>query len=319
MSAFVDRFYPSPDGLKLHVRDYAGPGDAARFTAICIPGLTRNARDFETVAPRLAARYRVLCVDLRGRGESEYAPDPMSYQPPTYVRDMIALFKHFRLKRAALIGTSLGGLVSILLGAVMPTKVLGIVLNDIGPDIDPAGLTRIAGFVARGFSGPSWEAAADALQALDGKLFPDFTREDWLAMARRRFREAADGTIHHDYDINIAMPFGNAAKAGAAATSLWPFYLRLKGIPVLAVRGEMSDVLAPATFAKMKDLLPHIAQCTVPQRGHTPYLDEPVARAAVDEFLARLPDRLDTATLVRRTLRQVEFLIRLRLGLVPGA
>ncbi|MDX2223764.1 MAG: alpha/beta hydrolase [Rhodospirillaceae bacterium] len=318
MSTFVDRFYPSPDGLRLHVRDYAGPADA-RFTVICIPGLTRNARDFETVAPHLAARYRVLCVSLRGRGPSDYAKDPMSYQPPTYVRDMMALFKHFGLKRAALVGTSLGGLVSILLGAVMPTKVLGIVLNDIGPDIDPAGLTRIAGFVARGYAGPSWDAAADALQALDGKLFPDYTRDDWLAMARKRFRQADDGTIHHNYDINIAKPFGDAAKAGAAATSLWPFYARLAGIPVLAVRGVMSDVLAPATFAKMKTVLPHIEQCTVPQRGHTPYLDEPVARAAVDDFLARLPGRLDGLTLARRTLRQIEFLIRLRLGGVPGA
>jgi pimeloyl-ACP methyl ester carboxylesterase len=314
---FLERTYTSHDGLALYVRDYPGPRDAP-FPIVCIPGLTRNSRDFDELAPHLAARYRVLCVDLRGRGKSAYAPDPMSYQPPTYVRDIAALLKAFSIRRAAFVGTSLGGIIAVLMGAVMPTKVLGIVMNDIGPEVDATGLTRIAAFVARGYRGPSWEAAAAALREVDGKIYPDYTHADWLKMARRRFKELPDGSIVNDYDLNLAKPFGNAAQAGAAATNLWPFFERLRGIPVLALRGEISDVLAPATFAEMKRRLPHLEQCVVPHRGHTPYFDEPAARAALDDFLARLPARLPPAEWLRRAVRQAEFLIRLKLGMLPS-
>jgi len=313
---FLERTYASFDGLQLYVRDYPGPREA-KVTVICIPGLTRNSRDFDELAPHLALKYRVLCVDLRGRGKSQYAPDPMTYQPPTYVRDMMALLKAFSLNRVVLVGTSLGGIISTVLGAVMPTKVLGIVMNDIGPEIDATGLTRIAAFVARGYSGPTWDAAAEALLQVDGKIYPDYTHADWLKMARRRFIEQPDGSIKNDYDLNLAKPFGNAAQAGSAATSLWPYFLRLTGIPVLAMRGAISDVLSPETFAKMKQRMPHIEPYTVPNRGHTPYLDEPTALAAVDDFLARLPSRLSAGQWLGRAARQAEFLVRLKLGALP--
>jgi pimeloyl-ACP methyl ester carboxylesterase len=314
---FLERYYDSHDGLKLYVRDYAGPREAP-FTVICIPGLTRNSRDFDELAPHLAQTYRVLCVDLRGRGKSQYAPDPMTYQPPTYVRDMASLLKAFSLNRVALVGTSLGGIIATVLGAVMPTKVLGIVMNDIGPEVDATGLTRIAKFVAGGYSGPSWDAAAEALRQVDGKIYPDYQKADWLKMARRRFIELPDGTIKNDYDLNIAKPFGDAAAAGSAAVSLWPFFLRLAHIPVLALRGEISDVLSPETFAKMKQKVPHMRQCIVPNRGHTPYFDEPAAREATDAFLASLPPRLGVREWLYRVLRQAEFLIRFKLGKLPA-
>ena len=136
-------------------------------------------------------------------------------------------------------------------------------------------------------------------------------------MARRRFIEQPDGSVKNDYDLNLAKPFGNAAQAGSAATSLWPYFLRLTGIPVLAMRGAISDVLSPETFAKMKARMPHIEPCTVPNRGHTPYLDEPTALAALDDFLERLPNRLSTGQWLGRAARQAEFLVRLKLGALP--
>ena len=312
---FLERTYTSFDGLKLYVRDYPGPREA-KLTVICIPGLTRNSRDFDALAPHLAEKYRVICVELRGRGKSEYAPDPMSYQPPIYVRDLLSLMKAFSLKRVALVGTSLGGIISTVLGAVVPARVMGIVTNDIGPEIDTAGLTRIAAYVARGYSGPSWDAAAEALRDVDGKIYPDYTHDDWVRMAKRRFKDAADGGVVSDYDLNIAKPFGNAANAGAAATSLWPYFLRLRDIPFLALRGAISDVLSSETFALMKLKMPQMEQCIVPARGHTPYLDEPIALAALDGFLARLPEKLSPMEWFSRFARGIEFLIRLKLGML---
>ncbi len=314
---YLEKTYTSPDGLKLFVRDYPGPA-SPRLTVICVPGLTRNSRDFDELAPHLAQKYRVLCVELRGRGKSEYAKDPMSYQPPVYVRDVIALLDAFQLKQVAFIGTSLGGIVSVALAAVMPRRLLGVVMNDIGPEIDTSGLTRIANFVARGYSGPTWDDAAKALLDLDGKIYPDWQHADWLKMARRRFTTAPDGSIKHDYDLNIAKPFGQAAQAGAAATSLWPFFLQLTDIPVLALRGAISDVLSPQTFQQMKERLPHLEQCTVANRGHTPYFDEPDAMRAVDDFLDRLPSSLSLGESLKRAFRQIGFLLRLKFGKLPA-
>jgi pimeloyl-ACP methyl ester carboxylesterase len=314
---YLDKTYTSPDGLKLAVRDYPGPA-VPRLTVVCVPGLTRNARDFDELAPHLAEKYRVLCVDLRGRGKSEYARDPMTYQPPFYVRDLIALLDSFQLKHVAMIGTSLGGILSVVLGAVVPRRVLGIVMNDIGPEVDSTGLTRIAEYVARGYTGASWDEAAKALVAVDGKIYPDYQHADWLKMARRRFIEAPDGSVKHDYDLNIAKPFGNAAQAGSAAASLWPFFLQLKDIPVLALRGAISDVLSPETFIRMKERLPHMQQCIVPDRGHTPYYDEPIAAHAVDAFLDQLPSELSVGESLKRGLRQFAFLLRLKFGTLPA-
>lgn len=315
MSQFLDRFVTTSDGLKLHLRDYPGPA-AAPLTVLCIPGLTRNARDFEDLAPHLAAKYRVLCVELRGRAGSDYAKDFTTYQPAVYVRDMIALLDQMGLPSVALIGTSLGGIISTILGAVASTRVLGIVLNDIGPEVDTSGITRIAAYVARGYSGPSWEAAAGALRELDGKIFPTFTQADWIRMAKRRFVEAPDGTIRHDYDLNLAKAFGDASKAQDNAAGLRPFFAQLTNIPVLGIRGALSDVLSPKTFADMKRILPQLEQCIVADRGHTPYLDEPEALSAIDSFLARLPPRVGAAQRAARALRQTAFLVRYKLGMI---
>ncbi len=306
---FTSRFYTSPDGLKLHYRDYSGPANAP-LTVLCIPGLTRNARDFEALAPHLATRYRVLCAELRGRGLSEYAKDPSTYVPPVYARDIAALIKSTGLAQVALIGTSLGGIISMILAGVMPAKLLGVVLNDIGPEIDPAGLARIAGYLGKTKPITTWDEAAAAVQMLDGTIYPGYQQADWLKMARRRFVQNPDGSFRPDYDLNISKPFAGST----AAVDLWPFFLSMKRIPVLAIRGGTSDLLNPAVFARMKQELPHLRQATVPPHGHAPYLDEPEALEAIDSFLATLPPRLGPLTVLSRTIGSFLFLARLKIS-----
>lgn len=307
-AAFTSRFYTSPDGLKLHYRDYAGPPDA-RLTVICIPGLTRNASDFEDVAPHLATRYRVICAELRGRGLSAYAPDPMTYVPATYVRDIIALLDSAGLTRVAVIGTSLGGIIAMLLASVIPHRLLGVVTNDIGPELDPVGLARIGSYVGRTKSIHTWEEAAAAIAAIDGAIFPEYTGADWVRMARRRFVAAPEGGLKANYDLNISKPF----MATARAVDLWPFFKSFRMMPVLAIRGALSDLLSPAIFEKMQAEVPTLQRVTVPNRGHAPYLDEPEARGAIDAFLDSLPGIISPLTALKRKATAVALLVRLKL------
>ena len=307
-AAFTSRYYMSSDGLKLHYRDYPGPPNAP-FTVICIPGLTRNARDFDELAPHLAATYRVLCVELRGRGLSEYAKDPATYVPPVYVRDVATLIKATGLAQVALIGTSLGGIVSMVLGGVFSAKLLGIVLNDIGPEVNQAGLTRIAGYLGKTKPINSWDDAAEAMKMLDAQIYPGYQQADWLKMARRRFIQGEDGAFRPDYDLNISKPFAGST----AAVNLWPYFLAMGNIPVLAIRGETSDLLAPEVFARMKQGMPKLTQVTVPNHGHAPYLDEPEAVQGIDAFLAKLPAKLSPFTVAARAVKSLIFLIQLKI------
>ncbi|MSO73048.1 MAG: alpha/beta hydrolase [Rhodospirillaceae bacterium] len=305
---YTSRFYTSPDGLKLHYRDYAGPAHAP-LTVLCIPGLTRNARDFEDLAPHLAKKYRVLVAELRGRGLSEYAKDPYTYVPPVYVRDIAALLDFAGLTRVALIGTSLGGIVSMILAAVMPARLLGVVINDVGPDIDPEGVARIASYLGKNKPVSNWDEAAAAIKELDGKIYPEYTPADWARMGKRRYVEAPDGSFRIDYDANLAKPFMNAVKNA----DLWPFFSRLRELPTLAIRGAASDLLKPDTFVRMKAVVPNLTQVVVPNRGHAPYLDEPEALTAIDVFLSEVPRSLGPLTVAARTVASGLFLAKLKI------
>jgi len=308
MSQFTSRFYTSRDGLKLHYREYAGPADP-RLTVICIPGLTRNARDFEDLAPHLAQTYRVLCPELRGRGLSEYAKDPFTYTPPNYVRDIAALMDAEKLKQVALIGTSLGGIVSMVLAAIMPHRLLGVVLNDVGPEIDSAGVARIGSYLGKNKPAANWNEAAAAIKELDGKIYPEYEGDLWIKMAKRRYAETPDGTLRADYDFNIAKPF----TTGAGNADLRPFFRSLRRLPALAIRGGTSDLLKPEAFNRMKHMVPTLQQAVVPNRGHAPYLDEPIALNAIDAFLAQLPTRIGPLTAVRRAAGSAFFLAKLKI------
>jgi pimeloyl-ACP methyl ester carboxylesterase len=284
VTEYSDCYWQSRDGLKLHYRDY--PGRADRPPLVCMPGLTRNARDFEGLARRLAGEWRVICVEMRGRGESGYAKDSATYNPLQYVEDMGELFAQVGIERFVAIGTSLGGLMTMVMALTMGDRIAGALLNDVGPELDPAGLARIGTYVGQGRTFPTWMHAARAVEETQASAYPDYDITDWLAMAKRLMTVSGNGRIVFDYDMKIAEPF--AQPGGAAPPDLWPCVDALQGRPVLLLRGELSDLLAPATLDAMLARLPDAEAVTVPRVGHAPTLDEPVVAAAIDRLLARV-------------------------------
>ena len=193
MTAYQDLFWWSRDGLRLHARDY--PGEAGALPVLCLPGLTRNARDYAGLAARLAGPRRVIAVDFRGRGESAYAKDPMSYSPLVYAQDIAALLEAAGITRFVSVGTSLGGIVTMLLAGMLPGRIAGALLNDVGPEIEPAGLARIRGYVGKPSVFPTWMHAARAVAESNADV------EQWLAMAKRLYRLNSAGRIVLDYDL----------------------------------------------------------------------------------------------------------------------
>lgn len=283
-----DHFWWSPDGVRLHARIYPGPdGGDALPPVLCMPGLSRNARDFEALAPHVATRRRVIAVEFRGRGESAYAKDPMTYVPLTYVQDVARLLDELAIARFAAIGTSLGGLVAMLLAATQPGRLIGAVLNDIGPELEQAGLDRIRDYVGAGGSQPTWMHAARAYADLNRAIYPDFDIRDWLRITKRTHRLTAEGRIVADYDKQIAAPL--RVPGGEAGIDLWPAYRALGDGPVLILRGALSDILARGAAERMAAELPRARMVEVPRVGHAPTMDEPEARAAIDAWLAELP------------------------------
>ena len=287
MGSWSDGYWWSGDGLRLHYRDYAG--DSGRPPIVCIPGLTRNARDFEGVAERLSGDWRLICVDLRGRGESAYAKDPMSYVPLTYLQDLEALIAELRLERFVLFGTSLGGLVTMLLAASGSERIAGALVNDIGPVLETRGLERIRAYVGRSQNWPTWLHAARFLAEAQSDRYPDWDIDDWLAYAKRLCRLTPGGRIVFDYDMKIAEPF--KLPGGDTGFDLWAAWRALKGVPSLALRGELSDLLSEETVERMKAENPALEAVTVPRVGHAPTLDEPEAQAAIDRLLKRVRAR----------------------------
>lgn len=285
---WTDRFFWSRDGVRLHVRDYASPDPAAaeRPIVLCIPGLTRNARDFELLAPRLAARFTVWCIDLRGRGDSGWAKDPMTYVPLTYLQDLEQMVEQLKPQRLAVVGTSLGGILAMLMAGPLGSVVAGAVLNDVGPTLDPAGLARLRGYVGRIGRYPTWMHAARAVAEINGAVFPHFGLADWLTMAKRVCRLEPNGAIVFDYDPRLAEPF--KLPGPVAGVDLWPAFDLLATRPVLAIRGATSDILGAATLAQMAARAPTVSTLELPGIGHAPTLDEPEAVSAITAYLDRL-------------------------------
>ncbi|MCB2083750.1 MAG: alpha/beta hydrolase [Sphingomonadaceae bacterium] len=283
-TSYADRYWTSPDGLKLHFRDY--PGSNERPPLLCMHGLTRNSRDFADLADRVAGTWRVIVPEMRGRGMSEYASDSATYNPLQYVQDVSALLEQEGIERFVAVGTSLGGLMTMLLAAIDPSRIAGAVLNDIGPEISPGGIERIREYVGQGRSYATWMHAARALQEVHGEAHPRFGIEEWLDMAKRSMVVQQNGRIGFDYDMKIAEPF--AQDDGAAPADMWPALEALDGRPVLIVRGEKSDLFAEDTLKSMLARLPQAASVTIPETGHAPMLNEPEAVAAIDELLARV-------------------------------
>ncbi len=282
---WADHYWWSGDGVRLHARVYAGP--EGKPPVLCMPGLARNARDFEALAPHVAQQRQTIAIEFRGRGDSAYAKDPMTYVPLTYVQDVIALLDDLGIDRFATIGTSLGGLVSMLLAATLPDRLVGAVLNDVGPELQTSGLDRIRDYIGAGGSQPTWIHAARAFAELNGAIYPHYDIHDWLRLTKRTHRLTPEGRIITDYDKQIAAPL--RVTGGEAAFDMWPVYRALGSVPLLILRGELSDILARAAGEKMVAELPQARLVEVPGVGHAPTLDEPEAIAAIDAWLAELP------------------------------
>lgn len=283
-----DHYWWSADGVRLHARVYDGPDAAAAAPPIlCMPGLARNARDFEDLAPHVAQHRRTVVIEFRGRGESAFAKDPMTYVPLTYVQDVVLLLDELGIDRFATIGTSLGGLVSMLMAASMAGRLVGAVLNDVGPELEKAGLDRIRDYIGTGGSQPTWMHAARAFAELNGAIYPVYGIHDWLRLTKRTHRLTPEGRIVTDYDKQIAAPLRLATDE--QGIDLWPAYRALGDVPVLILRGALSDILAAGAAREMADALPKARLVEVPGVGHAPTLDEAEARAAIDAWAAELP------------------------------
>ena len=279
---YEDRYYVVRDGLKLHYRDY--PGATDRPPLLCLPGLTRNARDFADFAERNSPRFRVIALDFRGRASSDYDPSPARYNPMTYAADVLELLDQLGIAQAVFVGTSLGGLVTMVIAATAPQRIAAAIINDVGPDVDPAGINRILTYVGKDLRFHSWDEAADTIAGNYGGNFERFTHADWVAMAKRNCREE-NGEIRFDYDMAIAEPFKTAGAVPQA--DLWPLFAALGTKPLLVVRGERSDLLTTQTAERMQAVAPAMKLAVVPGVGHAPELNEPEATAAIDEFLLR--------------------------------
>lgn len=284
-----DQYWWSSDGVRLHARVYAGPeGTESAPPILCMPGLARNARDFEALAPHIARHRKVIVIEFRGRGDSAFAKDPMTYVPLTYVQDVVAMLDELAIDRFATIGTSLGGLVSMLMAATLPGRLVGAVLNDVGPELQAAGLERIRDYIGAGGSQPTWMHAARAFSELNAAVYPGYEIHDWLRLTKRTHRLTAEGRIVTDYDKQIAAPLRVPGGADAGV-DLWPAYRALGGVPLLILRGALSDILARSAAEKMIAELPGAQLVEVPGVGHAPTMDEPEARAAIDAWAAELP------------------------------
>jgi pimeloyl-ACP methyl ester carboxylesterase len=288
----AERTWVSSDGLTLWARDYGGASGPARLPVICIHGLTRNSRDFEDVAPAIAATgRRVLALDVRGRGHSAYDPNPTNYNPAVYAGDVAGLMGEAGIARAVFLGTSMGGLITMTLSTLRPDLIAGAILNDIGPEIATEGLTRIGSYVGSGGPAASWAEAAERTRAINGSAQPHLSEADWDRFARRTWREAEPGKLVLDYDPAIAQAFA-AAPAGTPQSSpdLWPLFMALAiNRPMLLVRGGASDLLAEGTAARMQALAPQMRRVDIEGVGHAPTLDEPAARQAIKAFLTDAP------------------------------
>jgi pimeloyl-ACP methyl ester carboxylesterase len=278
-----DGFVTVTDGLRLHYRDY--PGRPDRAPLLCLHGLTRNARDFADFAEIFSPRFRVIALDFRGRGQSGFDPQPARYNPLTYAGDVQQLLEQLGITEAIFVGTSLGGIVAMILAATAPQRVAAAILNDVGPELEQGGLDRIKSFVGKDLRFQSWEEAALTIAANNAHLPTNHSEADWIKVAKRACREQ-DGEIRYDYDMAIANVFSTVS--AAPKFDMWPMFAALAAKPLLIVRGEKSDLLSAEALERMRQRAPGAKAVIVTGAGHAPTLSEPDAISAIDAFLGEV-------------------------------
>lgn len=283
-ASFRDLSFNAEDGLALYARDYGDPGSALT-PVLCLPGLTRNAADFSALAGHLSTTgRRVLALDFRGRGRSAWDPQPERYTVPVYAADALRLLDDAGIGRAVFVGTSLGGIVTQMVAAIRPSVLAAAVLNDIGPELDPAGLARIASYAGQQADPADWDDAVAQLKRFNLGQFPDLPDSTWARFARAVFVEKPGGGLAPNYDPRIA----DAVRSGSQPVDLWPLFSALESVPALVLRGALSDLLSAATVARMRATKPDLVAVEIPARGHAPLLDEAEALDAIDALLARI-------------------------------
>lgn len=277
--------YSSGDGLTLFYRDYgaANPG----LPIVCLPGITRNSRDFEDIAAHLSSSYRVLATDFRGRGFSDYDPKWQNYHPLTYVNDVVALLDHAQLDKVILLGTSLGGLVSTILASQHSARVAAAIINDIGPEIAAAGLERIKSYIGRAPAVRNWDDAVVQARETYGHAMPGLSESEWQRLVRRGYREDKFGVPRLDMDPMVGVA---ARKIGAGLDDPWELFNGFANKPLLLIQGALSDILTDDIVDRMRARKPDMQHIKVANRGHPPLLDEPECIDAIDTFLRSVND-----------------------------
>ena len=288
MSAFEERRWTSGDGLRLCTRDYPAVGASVRLPVVCLHGLTRNSKDFEELGPRIAERgRRVLVPDVRGRGMSAYDSNPANYHPKIYARDMLTLMDSLEISRAVFIGTSMGGIITMTLAALRSKAVAAAILNDVGPAVAPEGIARILAYTGKDPGVRNWADAIEYVGRTNASALPGLEQEDWRKFAERTFRDLGNGP-ELDYDPAISGPLKPPSRLTKLAA--WLLFRRLaRSRPTLLIRGALSDIISRDIAERMKRHAPGLELAEVPGVGHAPMLTEPVAVAAIEDFLDRVP------------------------------
>lgn len=285
-SGYEPIHFQTGDGLELFARDYS-PSLSTLTPLLCLPGLTRNSKDFETITPWLAQTRRVIAPDFRGRGLSQYASDPASYRPDIELVDTISLLDFLKIGRVAVVGTSRGGIVGMLMAVFFHDRLAGLFLNDVGPKLDSVGLLRIRSYLGVQNEFSSWEMAVANLKS-NNSGFESLAADGWQAFARRVFKPV-NGLPRIDYDPALLQTFPSIEDITAGRiANLWEFFGKTGDVPVSLVRGEHSDLLSADTVAAMKQQNAGLEATTIPKRGHAPFLDERPAKDALVRWLSRV-------------------------------
>ena len=292
MTEYNDFWYTSSDGLRLYARDYSSVINKNKKakTILCMHGLTRNSADFEDICSVLADRYRLIVVDQRGRGLSEYDPDPTNYNPLVYVQDMFLLLNRLGVSSVILMGTSMGGMMAMMMAAMKPEMVQTIIINDIGPEIAKKGLDRLKKVVGKSAPVRNWEEAAKQTAAINDIAFPEANNQDWLKFAKRLYRVDYKGCPVLAYDLGLAVTLTDNDETRddkSVAPDLWPVYEQILDKPILLIRGELSDILDAECVLMMQQKKPDIEILEIPNVGHAPLLSEADVATVIVNFLSR--------------------------------
>lgn len=287
--SYVFKKFTSRDGLTLAYREYPG-GNAENMPLLCLHGITRNSADFHEFALRMRAVRTVYSIDIRGRGESEFDPDYRNYHLRTYAQDIIDWMNHLALPRAIFIGTSMGGLITMTLANLAASRVKAAILNDIGPVVATAGLTRISSYVGSLPQPKIWQDAVNNVKFMFASAWPDLSEETWQKMTGRTYRIDPDGVPMLRSDPLIGKALAEALKevAGSSPGDPWDLFRAMIPLPTLSIRGEFSDVLDSEILAGMMNIKADLKSVKIRNRGHVPLLDEPDCELAIDEFIASL-------------------------------